>query len=336
MGRARRAVCQVLYNGIEVGLSGRLKSLSYTDNACGVSDEISLCFEERDAAWIRDNLKPEKGADLDVTVWFLDWKRSGDRLRYHCGNFTLDDMTYSAPPRQCVLKGVSIPAGDKFKCEKVSKVWGNVTLKQIAEEFRKKYGMKDLFYWGEEPVIQDVEQKAEPDSTFLNRMCEKQGLSLKVYKLALVIFDKRWYENGSETGNIIATFHEGDMEDGYSWNTTLEGTYTGASLGYTDGKKKETILVTVGEGPRILQLEEKADSEAEALIFAKARVNLANEKMTTLSFSAMGNPDIVATCNINIEGMGAMDGWYAVDKVTHTIAGQHKMKVHAYKIFKRI
>ena len=37
MGRARRAVCQVLYNGIEVGLSGRLKSLSYTDNACGVS-----------------------------------------------------------------------------------------------------------------------------------------------------------------------------------------------------------------------------------------------------------------------------------------------------------
>ena len=336
MDKARRTACQVLYNGKEVGLSDRLTSLSYTDKACGVSEEISVRFEERDAAWIRDVLKPEKGADLDVTVWFLDWKKEGEWAYYHCGNFTLDDLTYSAPPRQCVIKGVSLPAGDGFKCEKVSKTWGNVTLKEIAEEFRKKYGMKDLFYWGAKPVIADVEQKAESDSAFLNRLCERQGLSLKVYKLALVIFDKQWYENGSKTGNIIATFHEPDIEEGYTWNTTLEGTYTGASLSYTHGKKKATIAVTVGGGERILQLEDKADSEAEAIILAKARVNAENEKMTTISFSAMGDPAIVATCNISIEGMGEMNGWYAVDKVTHTIAGQHKMKVHAYKIFQRL
>ena len=336
MDRARRTICEVLYNGKEVGLSSRLKSLNYTDNACGVSDEITLTFEERDAAWIRDTLKPEKGADLDVTVWFIDWKQAGDRLRYHCGNFTLDDLTYSAPPRQCVLKGVSIPAGDGFKCEKVSKIWGNVTLKQIAEEIWKKYGMKDLYYWGAEPVIDDVEQNGESDSAFLNRMCEKQGLSLKVYKLALVIFDKRWYENGSETGNIMATFRESDFEDGYTWNTTLDGTYTGAVLSYTDGKKKETVTVTVGEGPRLLRIDEKVDGESEALLLAKARVNAENEKMTTINFTALGDPNIVATCNIAIEGMGDMDGRYAVSKVTHSISGKHTMRVYAYKIFDRL
>lgn len=333
---ARRVLCEVLYNGKEVGLSKRLKGLSYTDNACGVSDEISLVFEERDAAWIRDVLKPEKGADLDVTVWFTNWDQNGDRQKYHCGNFTLDDLTYSAPPRQATIKGVSIPTSDGFKSEKVSKSWGNVTLRQIAEEFKAKYGMKDLYYWGSEPVIEEVEQKEESDSAFLNRLCERQGLSLKIYKLALVIFDKRWYENGSETGNIMAVYHENDMEGGYTWNTTLEGTYTGASLSCTVGKKKETISVTVGEGPRILQIDEKAENEAEALIIAKARVNAANEKMTTINFAALGNPNIVATCNISIEGMGAMDGWYAVNRVTHTISGQHKMQVSAYKIFKRL
>ena len=336
MVRARRVTCEVLYNGVEVGLSKRLKSLSYTDNACGVSDEISLSFEERDAAWIRDELKPEKGADLDVTVWFLDWEKNGDILKYHCGNFTLDDLTYSAPPRQCVLKGVSIPAGDGFKCEKLSKTWGNVTLKQIAEEFRIKYNMKDLFYWGHEPVIKDVEQSEESDSAFLNRMCEKQGLSLKVYKLALVIFDKDWYENGSETGNIMATFQEKDMEDGYTWNTTLDGTYTGGTISYTSGKKKETIIVTVGAGPRLLRLDEKVDSEEEANRIVRARINAENEKATTVSFGTMGNPNIVATCNIQLDGMGAMDGRYAVSKVTHTISGKHTMKIHAYKIFDRL
>lgn len=336
MARARNVEAEVLYNGLEVGLSDKLTSLDYTDNASGTSDEITLTFEERSAAWIRDVLKPEKGADLDVTLWFNDWKSDGDSLEYHCGNFTLDDLTHSGPPRQCVLKGVSTPADNGFKATKVSKTWENVTLRQIAEEMKSKYGMSDLYYWGQtpEPTF-TIEQDQKPDSTFLAEVCDEQGMFLKVYKKALVIFDKSIYE----ARGIAKTFYESDLEDGYSWNDTLSGTYTGARLSYTPtsgDNKGQTISVEVGEDPRWLELDSKVDSEAEALRLCRAKVNEENEKATTISFSALADPNIVATCNIALSGMGVMDGKYFVTKVTHRYSNKHSMKVYAYRIFDRL
>lgn len=340
MANARRIQAEVLYNGQEVGLSGKLTGLSYTDNDSGVSDEITLTFEERAAGWIRDVLKPEKGADLDVTLWFINWNQDGDRLQYHCGNFTLDDFTYSAPPRRCVLKGVSIPADQGFKADKVSKTWQGVTLRQIAEEIKNKYGMANLYYWGPDPdpILESVEQDKKPDSTFLAELCDKQGMFLKIYKRGLVIFDKSIYE----ARGITRTFTEPELEDGYSWNDTLDGTYTGAKLTYThtsgkgSQKKAETIAVTVGEGPRWLELDDKVDSEEDALRLCRAKVNEENEKMCTLNFSAPADPNIVATCNIALQGMGSMDGKYFVTKVSHSLSGKHSMKVSAYRIFNRL
>lgn len=338
MANARKISAKVLYNGLEVGLSYKLTALSYTDNDSGTSDDITLTFEERSAAWIRDVLRPEKGADLDVTLYFENWKRSGDRLPYHCGNFTLDDLSYSAPPSCCTLKGVSIPASDGFKTTEVSKTWKDVTLRQIGDEIKNKYGMTNLHYHGAEPII-TIEQDKKPDSTFLAEACEQQGMFLKIYKKALVIFDKSVYEaNGP-----IRTFYESDLEDGYTWNDTLSGTYTGAKLTYTSTsgsgskKKAETIAVTIGEGPRWLELDNKVESEADAIRLCKAKVNETNEKAVTVSFAALGDPNIVATCNIAIAGMGAMDGKYFVTKVTHKLSGgKHTMKVSAYKIFNRL
>ena len=55
MANARRVECQILYDGNEVGLSGRLTALDYTDNSSGVSDEICLTFSGRDADWLRND-----------------------------------------------------------------------------------------------------------------------------------------------------------------------------------------------------------------------------------------------------------------------------------------
>lgn len=91
----------------------------------------------------------------------------------------------------------------------------------------QKYGMNDLFYWGEEPVIETVEQSMQPDSTFLSELCTKQGMFLKIYKKALVIFDK----SVCELRDVVARFTEIDFEN-WDWNGTLNGTYTGATISY--------------------------------------------------------------------------------------------------------
>lgn len=340
---ARHVECEVLYDGKEVGLSNRLKALNYTDNSSGVSDEIVLTFCDREADWLRNDFVPEKEHDLDVTLWLNNWKRDGDRLCYHCGNFTLDDITYSGSPRQCVIRGVSVPAAASFQVDPVSKTWKQVTLKQIAEEMKIKYGMTDLFYWGEEPVIDTVTQSTQTDSAFLYDICEKQGMFLKIYKKALVIFDKAVYE----PRGITARFTENDFDDNWEWNSTLYETYTGATIsyviprpkkGYKKGDKQQIIEVTVGEGPRLLHINEKTENEGEAQRIAKARINAENEKAVTISFSAMGDPDIVATCNIEIYGMGRCDGKYFVNKVTHKLSGSsgYSMTVSGYRIFNRL
>ncbi len=342
MAKGRYVECEILYDGKDAGLSQKIESLAYTDNDSGKSDEITLTFHGRNRDWLMTDFIPEKGHDLDVTLWYHNWNRSGDLLRYHCGNFTLDDLTYSGVPRRCILKGVSIPASESFQTDPKSKTWKQITLKQIAMEMVGKYGMKDLFYWGGEPVLETVEQDNQADSTFLYELCEKQGMYLKVYKKALVIFDKAVYEPRGITGR----FTESDFDGRWEWNSTLNGTYTGAVISYTapepaKGKQKgaqnQTVEVTVGEGPRLLHINEKADSEGEAQRIARARVNRENEKAVTVSFAAMSRPDIVATCNIELYGMGRCSGKYFVSQVTHQVSGSGcSMNVSGYRIFDRL
>ena len=281
----------------------------------------------------------EKEHELDVTYYLHNWKKDGDRLRYHCGAFTVDDIRFTGTPRVCTIKGVSIPAAESFQTVPSSKSWGSVTLKQIAQEMIVKYGMTNLHYWGAEPVIENVEQDNKTDSAFLNEICEKQGMFLKVYKKALVIFDKTIYE----PRGVTASYRESDFDGNYDWESTLVGTYTGATIAYTVPKEKgqkeqQVIRATVGEGPRMLYINQKAESEADAQRIAKAKVNSENEKAVKISFSAMEDPNIVATCNVAWEDMGVMNGKYFVEKVTHNISGSSgsKMKVSGYKIFNRL
>ena len=88
----------------------------------------------------------------------------------------------------------------------------------------------------------------------------------------------------------------------------------------------------------MLVLNEKAESKEEAERIAKAKVNAENEKAVSLEFTALGNANIVASCNIEVKGMGRIDGKYYVTKVNHNLSGSsgHKMSVSAYRIFPRL
>ena len=100
------------------------------------------------------------------------------------------------------------------------------------------------------------------------------------------------------------------------------------------------ISVLVGTGPRIMQINEHCENEAEAMRKAAAKVNEENEKAVTIEFTTIGNCDaeLYATDNFMIYGMGRMDGKYFCTSVTHSVNGGygHKMTVKGYKIFNRL
>lgn len=343
--RARRVVPEILYDGIEIGLSKRCTSISYTDNDEGKVDEITLAFEDRAAEWMMFGWIPEKGHDIDVTLWFTDWTKPGDNQKYHCGNFTVDDLTYTGPPWTCTVKAVSILAESDMQTEQKSKTWENATLKQIVEEKMAIYNMplENLYWYGDTPVIAKVEQDKQTDSAFLKQLCEKQGMFLKIYKRGMVVFDKKVYEPRPAK----AGFGLSDVEPGsLNWNDTLNGTYTGAILSYTNPNKKKNsdnkqlISIEVGdcsEGARILRLNQHVDDEAEAQRVAIAGLNAANEKGCTVSFKTLANVNMFATDNFLLSGFGRLDGKYYCKSVTHSLSRSgHSMSVSGYKIWGRL
>lgn len=334
---ARHANPKVLYDGADTSfLYHNVQSMQYTDYAEGSSDEITITLTDQKRDWL-SSWKPEKGHELDCYFDVYNWNKFETLEFFHCGTFVLDDLSLSGPDHSITLKGVSQPAGTAFKETRISKNWKKITLKQIAQELMAKYNMTNLYFHGDETVIEEIEQDDQTDADFLSTVCEKYGYSLKIYKVGFVIYKKEIYE----ANEAVRTFTSEAEWENWEWNTTLTGTYTGARVTYTQpvkGDKDKDIDVLVGTEERLLTINERVDSEAEAIQVGKSRVNKENEKIITLSFTTMFDPRLIASQNIEVKiGEERIDGKYFMTKVQSKLDSNGlKMAVNAYKIVGRI
>lgn len=343
--RPRHANPIIKYDGKDrKELYTNIISMDYTDFAEGNSDEISISISDQKTDFL-NGFFPETGKNLDVYIDYYHWFKPETKETYHCGNFTIDDITIKAGPRELTIKGVSQPANSEFKDTLRTKTWKESTLRTIAAEYMQTYNMTGtLYFHGEDPFIKEVNQEEESDLSFLSKICEKYGFCLKIYKLALVIFKKSVYE---ERPPVKTYKGDSEWEPGWTWNRTLSGTYTGAKISYTNPnkpkrrKKGEEPLpdmeVFVGTEGRVLYLNETVETEAEAIEIAKARVNQENEKIETLSFTSMFDPNLVASSNIEVVNLPHVEGRYFITQIQVSMSASGlKMGVSAYKITQRL
>ena len=148
-------------------------------------------------------------------------------------------------------------------------------------------------------------------------------------------------------GHIYGTVAEGETVEIMEQlsNGWLKINYSGASCGYAYTSNtseqyytiSEESKVTIDGGSRCLNVNEKADSLRDAQIKAAAKVNEANKNTTTLTGTIWANPKIIATSNIEIKGMGKINGKYAVDKVNTSVEeGGTKMRIEIRKVQERL
>lgn len=330
MSSPRTANVDIVYNGknITTKLSKFIKSFSYTDVASGESDSITLKLHNIDKRWLNKWL-PTKGDELAAKIITNNWIQEGKKATLNCGEFVLDDLAFSGRPLTASIGGLSIPAKESFKETERTKTWESVTIESIAKDIAKRSGIQ-LYYDADTIHLESVEQSGT-DCEFLYSLCETYGLSMKVFSSKIIIFDEEDYEIKAP----VTTIYETQM---LSWNykDVMAGTYTGAKISYTDGKKAKDITIKVGSGNRILTVNKKADNLKDAELIAKAAINHANKKMTTLKITMVADPSIVATSNVMISGLGKLDGKYAVDKVTHNIGSGYTMNLDLRKIYNRI
>ena len=329
MSRARRAFIDVDYEHVNItnNIEGSVKTLSYTDVASGESDSISLSLQDRERNWM-NSWVPQKGDHISVNLMFHDWDVENDSWSIYCGSFEVDDISMSGPPPSCTIGAVSIPRSTAFNEEERTKNWEEITVQEIAMEIASRAGIS-LHYEAEKIPVKSMEQDKQTDCKFLYAVCEKFGLAMKVFAERIVIFDEAVYE-------LAVPVMDLKYEDftSYSYKSTLEGTYTGAKISYSDPVTGEDHIVEIGGGDRIKEINEEADSVTDAQKKAIAALNNANKKDTTFSGTVMARRELLASRCIRISGFGVPDGIYYLDRVVTKISGNgaSRQSIEAHKV----
>lgn len=303
----------------------QITAFTYTDVASGQSDSVSITMHDIGKEWMGEYM-PIKGADIGVKIVLTNGEDAGS---FDCGMFVLDDVSFSGRPTSCVLGGVSVPAMDDFKSLPLTRTWEKTTIQEIASKITQEAGVA-LYYDAGTVQIAEIEQNSQTNSAFLYSICEKYGLAMKVYNHKIVIFDIAAYEEK----DIVETIYENEMEDKWSYNTTIEGTYTGVTIHYTDPDSEETINVMMGEQGRVYAINTQASSRYDAELQAAAKVNAANRGVETMEITVQAKTGIVASHCIKISGIGKkIDGKYYVDKIRHSIGSKgYTMKMSLHKV----
>ena len=335
----RRIQPTLMFNGYNVSeqLKPYLSSIKMTDVVSGSSDSISIDMYNAGMIWLTD-WYPTKGDEIRGGLIFHDWMQEGKPEHLNLGTFILDSIKFSGGPLSCSFGGLAIPQDQSFKTRQRTKTWENVTLEEIGTEISGRYGLECL-YDARYITIDSLEQTDKTDSDFLYSTVKEYGLKMKAYNRRIVIFDM----GNLEAMEPVTTIHRTDwIDDGWDYEDALEGTYTGAIVKYK-GDGSDEIRTTVGNADedsphtRVLYVNKKCDSEADAVDKGKAEVNTANESATKLSGSIWGKPEVVSGVTVMITDLGTANGKYLVDKVTTDVSDSGiKQTVEMHKCYKRL
>ena len=332
MSESRRATIELLYQdkSITLDINKDLLSFSFTDNASGSADDISLTLKDDDAKWI-NSWAPVKGDIIKPTIATTNWRNIGDTQRLFCGSFMVDEPSYSGRPRVMSLGAISAPVNSDFMTVKKSTTWQSGTLKRIAQSVAKNASLELFFDSKSNPRVDFVEQGEESNSTFLQSLCIKNGLALKLYSQKIVIYSEAEYEAKA----AVKTFFETDMLR-WSMKTTFTDTaYDGCRISYADpatGMLYNYTFKAPGKtGNKIDKIREPVMDWAEAVRYTKTRLRELNKKEYQINFDLPGDLELFAGQCFNLTEFGRFNGKYFIDKLAHKIGGGFVTSVDAHK-----
>ncbi len=339
MSKPRKATTTLKFNGknVDTSLKDYLESISYEDVASGSSDTLSIKLHNITKQWMK-GWYPKKGDAVEGSIKLLDWDKVGKDKKIFCGHFTLDDVSFSGNPMTASFDCVSAPASESFKTRERNKTWENATISGIAGEVAGRYSLS-LSYSGPSIKIKKLEQ-SESDSEFLYKLCKDYGLSMKVYKKKIVIYDQTQME---QKGPVCTLGMDDFVDNNWEARDSLYGVYSGARISYKDPDDDKETSIYVGlkaenaKDSRTLRINETADSAADARRKAAAQVNLSNQDATTISGTIWPNIKVCAGVTVKITDFGKFNGKYFVDKSTMELGESGtSQKIEMHKCQKRI
>lgn len=323
----------VEYNGTNITgeISEYMEQFTYTDIASGESDRIAMKLADTEQKWM-SYWMPENGDRIGAEIIFHNWFMDGALDKLYCGEFQIDDLSFSGRPFTCMIGAVSIPQDKAFHNQNRTKTWENTTVQQIGEEIAQRAGIT-LYYEADTIEVANIEQDEQTDSDFYYAICQSYGLAVKVFANKIVVFDEEVYEKRQS----MAKLYEKDVIS-WSYNTTTKGTYTGAVFSFLDPDNEEEYMVKIGGGNRILELNVTADNIKDAERKGIALLNNENKKATTMSLKMKSNPGFIAGKCLDMEGFGKLGGKYYIEEIKTAVNGKGatQMSLSLRRVVERI
>lgn len=299
-------------------------AFSYTDNAAGKADSITLELHDRDGVWA-DSWAPQKGSLVTATIVCKHWQHHNSNEQLPCGSFTIDTITYSGQPDKISIKAVSASLAQNLRERPTTKAWENCTLQKIAKEIAEKHNLS-LMFLAEDAHIRRQDQREESDLAFLSRIAKKRGVNLKVHNGTLILFDA---EEAEKKNAILVLPKRGHAfsPSAYSFTrSSVDTAYTSCTVTYRDPTTEKDIAATfnafgepAAEGGKNFVVNTRVESEAEARTLAQKSLRLKNQAECTGSIELMGNTKLVAGAVVMLTGFGSFSGRYFVVTATHSM-----------------
>lgn len=327
MQLSRRAWLKIIYNKTDIStdIAKYMKSFSYNDVMSGEADDINITLEDRQELWQGDWL-PSKGDTLTIDICTKDWQTDDEAENtLPLGLFEIDEVEISKPPSEVKIKAVSVPDNSELRGVEKSRSWEKTKLSVIAKDIADGAGMALFFDAPNDPELDRVEQSEQSDLSFLMKLCNDNGLALKISDKKIIIFDEVQYEQAEP----IKTLTKNKL-DNFNLKSATREVYKACHVKYQNSTSKELIEYTYtlpDKTGKTLEVNEEVKTIAEAEKLAKKKLREKNKEEITVSINLMGDFDLLAGNTVQLNGFHAFDGKYIITKSGHNIGGGYKMSL---------
>lgn len=277
----------------------RLISLSLTDCAGTESDRLSITIELPNTV-----AAPIKGAVLKLKLGF------GDEL-VEKGQFVVDEVVISGPPRQCVITANAAPMNNEKQLANLqthkSRVWDDVTLSDVVQTVAKDHDLTakisaDLV----SIVIEHIDQVNESDMNLLARLAKQYGAVSKPAN-GCWLFIKEGKSKSASGALLSEITLTPDKVTTWSCKQSSRGNARKVSATYADAESGKVKSVSIGSGEPELKIVWQYPNETEAKAAITARSKTAKTSNDTLNITLPATPELMpltAKSQVLLDGFG--------------------------------
>ena len=307
-------VFEITANGVALPseINKRIISVSYHDASGTEADQLVLELDDSDGTL---NIPP-KGAKLTFQLGFM-----GKGL-HNKGTFTADDVEHSGAPDKLIITARSANFRAEFKTLRSAHWEPGTTLGDLVASIAERYTLTpkvspDLAG----VVLQQLNQTAESDSAFLNRIGKQFDAVATSKNGFLLFFPKGQGATASGAALPQATINKNQCTDHRYKTADRNSRFTGATASWYNTETAQTVKVTAGEEGYTKQIRNPLPDEQQAKEAAKAEWARIQRGDATISITiAPGMPQLVNGQPVTLAGFkDAINAHnWVIDDLNHT------------------